>query len=96
MGCIILALMSLVAPRLVIILLVIFSDYLGQAFDGILLPLLGFIFMPVTTLALAWAWHSSGGDPWQGIQAVIIVLAILIDIGLLGGGGHAGRRKRKS
>ena len=42
-------------PRLVIVLVVIFSDYIGRAYEGFLWPFLGFLFMPVTTLAYAWA-----------------------------------------
>ncbi|MFW5653547.1 MAG: hypothetical protein ACOC0P_05835 [Planctomycetota bacterium] len=95
MGCIIIALLSLIAPRLTIILIVIFSDYIGRAYDTVLWPLLGFIFLPLTTLAYAWGWHSTAGDPWQGGHAFVIVLALLIDLGLVGGGGHAGSRKKR-
>lgn len=81
-GCI-LALLSLVTPRLVIILLVIFSDYIGRAYDTVLWPVLGFVFMPVTTLAYAWAINSGGVEGWR---VAVLVLAVLLDLGLLGGG----------
>jgi uncharacterized membrane protein len=80
LGCI-----ALAFPRLVIILVVIFSDYIGQAYQTILWPLLGFIFMPLTTLAYAWAWHFGSGSV-QGLGLVIVIIAALIDLGIIGGG----------
>ena len=47
--------LALFFPRVAIILVVIFSDYLGRAYDGIFWPLVGFIFMPLTTLARGWS-----------------------------------------
>lgn len=90
-----LALLALFVPRLVIILLVIFSDYIGRAFQPTMLypliPLLGFIFMPVTTLAYAWAINSHGAV--DGIYLVAVIIAVLLDLGLLGGGERARRTR---
>ena len=77
-------LMALAFPRFVIVLVVIFSDYIGTAYQTTIWPLLGFVFMPVTTLAYAWAMHSSGSV--AGLQLVIVVIAVLIDLGIVGGG----------
>jgi hypothetical protein len=90
MPCLI-AILALFTPRLAIILVVIFSDYLGHAYQTVIWPLLGFIFMPTTTLAYAWAINSHGSvsGPWL----VVVVLAVLIDLGLLGTGAKSGRRK---
>ncbi len=85
MPCLI-ALLAIPLPRLAIILVVIFSDYIGAAYSTILWPLLGFFFMPVTTLAYAWAINSSGSV--AGVQLVIVVLAVLIDLGIIGGASH--------
>jgi hypothetical protein len=54
-------------------------------------PLLGFFFMPLTTLAYAWAINSGGSV--QGLYLVVVVLAVLMDLGLLGS-GEASRRRR--
>lgn len=70
-------------PRLVIALLVVFSDYIGRAMPSVIWPLLGFFFAPYTTLAYAWATNSSGG--LQGFPLVVFVLAVLLDIGAIGG-----------
>jgi len=80
------ALLALIAPRIVIILLVIFSNYLGAAYNTILWPVLGFIFAPYTTLAYALAMNSNNGSV-SGIYLVILVLAVLADLGSLGGAG---------
>jgi hypothetical protein len=83
------ALFALVAPRAVIVLLVVFSDYIGDAYDGVLLPFLGFCFMPVTTLAYAYAQHSGG---LSGLPLVLFIVALLMDFGII---GNADKERRK-
>ena len=83
MPCLI-ALLALAAPRIVIVLLVIFTDYIGRAFDSFLWPLLGFFFLPTTTLAWAWAQNTRGAV--GGVHLVIVVLAVLLDLGVFGSG----------
>ncbi len=90
MGCL-LAILSLFMPRLVIVLVVIFSDWLGAAYQTMLWPLLGFFFMPLTTLAYAAAWHMGSGSI-SGLGIVIIVIAVMIDLGLIGGSATARQR----
>ena len=87
------ALLAIPLPRLAIILVVIFSDYIGNAYSTFLWPLLGFFFMPVTTLAYAWAIHSSNGGSVHGLQLVIVVLAVLLDLGIIGGASHPQTRR---
>ena len=87
--CCVLALLAFLGPRLVIFLLWVFTTYLSRAFDGLLLPLLGFLFVPWTTIAWAIAQNELGGT--NGIGLLVIVLGLLADIGVLGGGAR-GRR----
>jgi hypothetical protein len=82
--------LALMAPRFAIVLVVIFSDYIGAAYATTLWPFLGFLFMPVTTLAYAWAINSRGSV--EGLQLVVVVVAVLIDLGMFG--GSASRRRR--
>jgi hypothetical protein len=86
--------LALLFPRLTIVLLVIFSDYIGRAFDGgVILPLLGFLFMPFTTLAYAAALNEHGSvDGWF---LVLVILAVLADLGVIGGGAEARRRRTR-
>ena len=75
--------LALSAPRFAIVLVVFFSDYIGRAYETTIWPFLGFLFMPLTTLAYAWAINSSGSI--SGIQLVAVVVAVLMDLGLVGG-----------
>ncbi len=86
--------LALFAPRLIIILVVLFSDYIGNAYQTLLWPLLGFIFLPLTTLGYAFAWHTGGGSV-QGFGLVVVVVAVLLDLGLIGGGSSVGRKRRR-
>ena len=83
--------LALAAPRFAIVLVVVFSDYIGRAYETTLWPLLGFLFMPLTTLAYAWAINSTGSV--AGVQLVVVVIAVLMDLGVIG--GSAAQRKRK-
>ncbi len=84
--------LALAAPRFVIVLVVLFSDYIGRAYDTTLWPLVGFLFMPLTTLAYAWAMNSRGSV--AGVHLVVVVVAVLIDLGLIGGSASERRRAR--
>ncbi|MEX0776500.1 MAG: hypothetical protein WD042_12420 [Phycisphaeraceae bacterium] len=85
--------LALAFPRLVIILVwLLGGNYFLGAFQTLLWPLLGFIFLPLTTLAYAFAINSHGR--LDGAYLVIFVLAVLVDLGLLGGGGASSRNRR--
>ena len=82
--------LALVTPRFAIVLVVFFSDYIGRAYETALWPFIGFLFMPLTTLAYAWAINSRGSV--EGLQLVVVVVAVLFDLGLVG--GSAAKRRR--
>ena len=84
--------LALSAPRFAIVLVVIFSDYIGRAYETVLWPFIGFLLMPLTTLAYAWAINSRGSV--AGVHLAIVVIAALIDLGLVG--GSASRRRRRA
>jgi hypothetical protein len=86
-----LVLIALIFPRLVLLLVWLFSDYLGRAYHTVLWPVLGFLFMPLTTLAYAWAINSYGAV--SGAPFFVVLLAALIDLGAIGGGGHRASRR---
>ena len=90
MGCL-MVLFALVTPRFVMILLWLFTDYLSQAFGSFFWPLLGFFFLPTTTMAFAIAQNEFQGTKGWGL--VVLILGVMVDFGLLGGSGRAiGRR----
>ncbi|HEY2843399.1 MAG TPA: hypothetical protein VGJ09_07110 [Bryobacteraceae bacterium] len=90
MPCLLLILV-LAFPRLVLVALFFLSNYLDRAYHGLLLPLLGFIFLPLTTLAYAWMLNS--GRSTEGINLLILLVAVLVDVGGIGGGAYNRRQK---
>jgi len=83
--------LALATPRFVIILVAIFSHYLHDAYQTVFWPVLGFFILPLTTLTYAWAWHHGNGQV-QGLGLIAVILAILFDLGLLGGGSKSSKK----
>ena len=77
-------------PRLVITGLYFFTGWFRDGFDGILLPIIGFLFMPFTLLWYGLVQYYYGGD-WSTIATIGIVISVLLDFGLIGRGA---KRKR--
>ncbi len=77
MGCFV-ALFALISPRLALFFILVFSDWVGQAFDGWVLPVLGFFLLPWTTLAYIVMWEISPGV--EGFEWFIVVLAFFVDL----------------
>jgi hypothetical protein len=90
MPCLLLILF-LAFPRIALLLLFIFSNYLQRAYHGLILPLLGFLFLPLTTLAYAWMVNTR--QPTTGVNLLILIIAVVIDVGGIGGGEYH-RRSR--
>ena len=87
-------LLALITPRLVIVLMALFGDYLGRAYQTVLWPVLGFVFMPLTTLAYAYAQNTTGGRI-SGIYLALVIVAVLIDLGVLGGSSQQQKKRRR-
>ena len=90
MPCLLLILF-LAFPRIALVLLFLFSNYLQRAYHGFLLLLVGFLFLPLTTLA--YAWMANTGRPTTGTNLIILIVAVVIDLGSLGGGTYRRRRE---
>ena len=78
-------------PRVVLVLMFLLSNYLTRAYHGLLVPLLGFIFLPVTTIVYAWMVNSR--LPMEGVNLIILIVAVVIDVGGLSGGEWHRRRR---
>ena len=87
-----LSLIAIFFPRLIIVLLFLFTDYL-EVYDTVIWPVVGFIFLPFATLAYALAINGAG--ELDGIYLLIFVVAVLMDLGSWGGGSHSASRSRR-
>ncbi len=74
-----LVLLALIAPRVTVVLLWFLSPVFRGAFDTLLLPILGFIFLPTTLLwyAAVQLWY---GGIWSTVPIIGVVIALLIDL----------------
>jgi len=86
-----LVLLLLAFPRVVLVVMFLTSTYLQRAYHALILPVLGFIFLPLTTIVYAWLMNTHA--PLEGINLLYLILAVIIDVGGLGG-GEAHRRSR--
>lgn len=77
-------------PRVVLVLVFLLSNYLQRAYHGLVIPLLGFFFLPLTTLTYAWLVNSR--LPIEGVYLFLLIVAVIIDAGGLGGGEYHRRR----
>ncbi|HUT57004.1 MAG TPA: hypothetical protein VNA25_03905 [Phycisphaerae bacterium] len=84
MGCVI-VILGLIMPRVLMIFVALLTDWFGRAFNGgVLWPILGWIFLPYTTLAYMAAMLRNDHQ-LTGWWIVLLVLAVLVDIGAIGG-----------
>ena len=82
MGCF-LALLALISPRLVLFLLWLFDDSIGRAYDGWIVPVLGFFLLPWTTLSYVAFWDWGSGRHVTGVEWFFVVARLLRGLGLV-------------
>jgi hypothetical protein len=68
----------LLGPRLTLFVLFLTSNWLGRAYESNLWGFLGFLFLPWTTLAYAYAMNEGGG--LQGPYLALWIIALLTDL----------------
>ena len=83
MACLLLILI-VAFPRIALVLMFLLSNYLQRAYHNLIIPVLGFIFLPLTTLVYAWMTNTHA--PIAGVNLIILIIAVVIDLGGLGGG----------
>jgi hypothetical protein len=77
LGCL-LALGFAVAPRVMLVLAWIFSERWPFVWGGdFLVPLLGIIFLPYTTIMYMLVWKPTGIDGWDWLW---IILGVILDV----------------
>ncbi len=76
---ILLLLFALFIPRVVIVLLWMFSDWFSGVFDTFIIPVLGFVFLPYTLLWYTVVMQWFGGE-WGLWQMLFLGIALVFDI----------------
>ena len=94
MGCLgcgcVFALVSMGLTRLAFLAVWLFTDYVHTAFDGWVLPLLGLVFLPLTSLVYVLIWSAAG---LHGLDFLWLGLAFVVDMGGYVGSGYTNRGK---
>ena len=91
MGCM-LAVVALAVPRVLMVCAFLLTDWFARAFAAPVWPILGFVFMPYTTLAYLAAMLNNN-HALSGGWLALFVVAIVVDAGHWGGGGLTYRRR---
>lgn len=85
MPCLI-ALFALIGPRVALVFTFVFSDMISRALDDWFVAVLGFLFLPWTTLAYVVFYDVGAGREVVGFEWFLVGLAFLLDIGSYVGG----------
>ena len=88
MPCLI-ALDARIGPRVALIFTAIFSDMISRAIDSTIVAVLGFLFLPWTTLAYVVFYDVGAGLEVRGIEWFLVGLAFVVDISSYVGGRAA-------
>ena len=83
-----LVILALALPRLVMFFIWLLTDWFSRAYGGVIIPLLGFLIMPYTTLAYMGAQLNGGLHGWW---VILLIIAVMADVS---GNGSAGNRVR--
>lgn len=86
MGCL-LPVIAVFVPRLVMFFIFLLTNWFGSAYQTVIWPLLGFLFMPYTTLAYMAAMLNNNHN-LSGGWIILVIVAVVFD---LGGQGNSGK-----
>jgi hypothetical protein len=88
MGCL-LFLFSLIGPRFALGYIWIFTTLVDRAYDNVIVPVIGFVFLPWTTLMYALAYDGNDVSP---IGWVFVAIGLLSDVGSHAASARRGRQ----
>jgi len=83
---------AMISPRFAVFLLWAFTERMDIAFDSFWWALIGFVFLPWTTLAWAIAYAPDAGV--TGFGWFVVGLGVFFDVSTLLGGSQARRERR--
>lgn len=90
-GCCLLALLLFFGPRVVLVFAWFLSDWYA-AFDSRLVAILGWVFLPWTSLAWMYTYFTNAGDV-SGGYLLLFIASVLADIGVFSGGATNLKRR---
>ena len=85
-----LAILIVAFPRIAIALLYLFTSFFTGVYNSVLLPLIGFLFLPFTLIA--YTFLANMRQPHDTTFLVVLFIAVIVDLGLIGGGNKVRRR----
>jgi hypothetical protein len=88
MPCLLIVL-SVLFPRIAIVLLYFFTSFFNGVFASVLIPVLGFLFLPLTLIA--YTWLTNIRQPVDAMYLVVLFVAVIVDLGVV----ETGRRNRR-
>ena len=80
-----LALLAVAFPRVAIVLLWFFTTFFNVLHANVIIPILGFLFLPLTLIVYTFLLRTYGGH-LGAAQLVFLFIAVVVDLGLMGGG----------
>ena len=84
------AILALAFPRVAIILLWLFTNFFTGVYHGIIIPVIGFLLLPLTLIVYTYMLNRH--MPLGLTQLIVLFIAVVIDLGLVGGGSTYRRR----
>jgi hypothetical protein len=93
-GCCLAVLLLLISPRLFLVAVWLFTNWYN-AFESSLVAFLGWVFLPYTSLAWMFIFFHNGGSI-EGGYLVLLILAVLFDIGVFSGGHRSMKNHSES
>ena len=79
MGCL-LPIIAVFVPRVVMFFIFLLTNWFSMAYQTVIWPLLGFFFMPYTTLAYMAAMLNNNHQISNG-WLVVVIIAVILDLG---------------
>lgn len=90
MGCLIF-LLALIGPRVALFFTWAFTTYVDRAFDSFVVPVLGFVFLPWTTLVYALAYDGRDVSPIGWLFVAVALFADMSSYGASARSRYSGR-----
>ena len=90
MGCLF-VLIALLSPRFALVLTWIFTPWVDRAFGPVIWPILGILFLPLTTLLYVILWNTNGRGV-NGWEWILVIFGVFADFASYASRAARGRR----